>query len=137
MACHDTLGYLIACTILIFSVYVFSSYTISSPEVLYDRDITSAMTTITAMVGIMLFWIGLVYNKKLGCDERAIHVYRFLLFCASCFLVYFGFVTIDTDEIVDKTVTYHYLVKKNNNDLISILGILAGIFTGILILCSY
>ena len=139
--CHNSLAYLSSINLIVFTVYLFIVYVISDSNTKYDQDTSTLMYSYTGITFLLLFGILSMYNKLIKCTNTFIYVHKFILLSSTCILLYFGFKTLHTDELVPQDnkehITYEYLLTKDNNDLVSVLSVLVGIFSTILILCSY
>ncbi len=136
--CHNNLAYLSSINLIMFITFVYCVYVMLDEYFLYDQDLKNVMCFFCAMTSFLLFYVLSIYNKLLSCNTHYILVYKFLLLINASVLLYFGFITIHVNEIIDKEDqdSYDYLLAKDKNDFISIVAILFGTMSCVLILCS-
>jgi hypothetical protein len=134
-------AYLCFISIILIFLYTYDIIIVSDPNVYYSEEIKVGLSVFIAFVLLIFIWSMAIYFKYITeVNQYSILMFKLIAFSSSIFLIYFGFVTLRVDEIINKTPgferhsSYEYLTTKDKNDLASILSILLGIFSSIMIL---
>jgi hypothetical protein len=138
---HTRSAYLCFIAMLLLFLYMYDIMIVSDQNVYYSEEIRVGLSIFIAIVLLIFIWSISIYFKYItDINQYSILIFKMIAFSASIFLIYFGFTTLRVDEIIDKKPgfdrhnSYEYLTTKDQNDLGSILSILIGIFSSIMIL---